>query len=75
MSNEIPEKMYFETELDLSLSLEIGAERLRAYDFYPLCPVQVYASKGAILIRPIADIPSLKTKKERRSWGRQSIPK
>jgi len=75
MSDKIPEKMYFESELDLSLSLQIGAETLQAYDFYPLCPVQVYVSQGAILIRPIADIPSLKPKKEQRAWGRQRIPK
>ena len=51
---DIPESIYIETELDLALSLTIGNKALHAYDFYTLCPIQVVASKGVIVIRPMS---------------------
>lgn len=52
--SDIPKAIYVETELDLELSLLIGAKALSKYEFYMQCPVQVVASKGSIVIRPIS---------------------
>lgn len=51
---KIPKAIYLETELDLALSLLIGNRALQAFDFYTLCPIQVVATKGSIIIRPIS---------------------
>lgn len=54
ISSDIPEAIYIETDLDLALSLLIGNKALHEYEFYMQCPVQVVASKGSIVIRPIS---------------------